>query len=765
MTALLAPGRTPQNDAELARSFHDRLRKLETASTVRVGPWVLSNDPATGNLRATRPGQTVVIDESGSTEVLDAASLNLSGYVTDKELVDALSQIDTGGSLESMWSDLYTALTGLLNPVNALQALANFFKVELGSPITSNRLPLIPLSHIRPVNPNLLLDGSFDDEATLSGFPDWDYDEADGRSRPGSAYTMADGLTHTIRSNAVEVEADDELDAEVYAKWVGLVVSAATPIQLAIASYDENDVLIGGAPAVVASAGAAGNSGGTGGWGTKLSVTGWSPPANAKYVVVELTVTTGATGGTVKYDDAALRKTGTLPQSYINGLVDALQGLWNGVQARIDDFMDLLDAFGGFVIGSGQGQLTDVITRLQALNPLTGVFDASKLGNLANIPAIGQDKIIGLVDDLADAVANGGQTVRNAIVQALTGAVPPGGATDANVISALTSIPATLVQSAVEGASSIDDAIQQALNAVVQGASGVLSAPGTFVDIINQLAGMRNSTAGANAAVVNLQAQVAGLDPAASSEVINFGEFANAGAPPSMFTKFSDNGSGTLITSNGQLAWDSANAGRELYLFNGGPLQTDLFEVSVVLPQVPTHGWFGADSSNYIWLIGRSNAGSTALVAARLAWDEIRLYNLAGGTFTQFGPTISESDILTAGCSVSFKGGTVAEPRYFHVAINGTKKLVYTDGSAGAPVTVLGSDYRNCGMGVEKGSSYLTGTISTWSMYDGGSSAGSGVVAGYTAAGLTNLNLWKGTAAQYAAIATKNANTIYVVKN
>ena len=31
--------------------------------------------------------------------------------------------------------------------------------------------------------------------------------------------------------------------------------------------------------------------------------------------------------------------------------------------------------------------------------------------------------------------------------------------------------------------------------------------------------------------------------------------------------------------------------------------------------------------------------------------------------------------------------------------------------------------------------------------------------------GLTNLNLWKGTAAQYAAITTKNPNTIYVVKN
>lgn len=646
----------------------------------------------------------------------------------------------------------------MLDPANALDALSNFFKVELGSPISSNRLPLIPLSHIRPVNPNLLLDGSFDDEATLSAFPDWDYDEIDGRDRPGCAYTQADGLTHIIRSNAVEVETDDQLDIAVYTRWDDLTTSASTPIKLAVACYDADDVLIGGAPIVVASAGVAGDSSG---W-IELSVDAWEPPSTAAYVVVELTVTTGATGGTVKFDDASLRKTGTLPQNYINGLIDALQGLWSGVQARIDDFMDLLDVFGGFSVGSGQGQLTDVATRIQALNPLTGVFDASKLGNLANIPAIGQDKIIGLVDDLAEAIANGGQNVRDAIVEALTGSVPPGGATDANVIAALTAIPATAVQSLVEGASNIDDAIQQAINAVVQGASGNLPAPGTFVDMINQLSGLRNSAAGANAAVVNLQAQVAGLDPAASSEVINFGEFVDASTPPSMFTKFSDNGVGSLITSGGQLVWNGTDAGRELYLFNGGPLQTDLFEVNVVLPQVPTHGWFGADSANYIWLIGRANAGATALVAARLAWDEIRIYNLAGGSFTQIGPTISESDLLTAGCSVSFKGGTVAEPRYFHVAINGTKKLIHTETS---PISVIGSDYRNCGFGVEKGNAYLTATMSTWSMFDGGSSAGSGVVAGYTAAGLTNLNLWKGTASQYAAIATKNANTIYVVKN
>ncbi|APQ42290.1 minor tail protein [Mycobacterium phage Rich] len=754
--SVIAPGRAPRTDAEWSVEVNDRLRALENARTVRVGPWTLSTDPVSGALRAMRPGQTVLIDGEGATEIAPA-KVDLTGLVTTDQLNTALDGIDGGGSidLESVWSALYTQLTGILNPVNALTALANFFKLELGAPITSNRLPLIPLSHIRPVNPNLLIDGSFDDEASLLGFPDWDYDEADGRDRPGCAYTMADGFTHVIHSNAIEVEADDRFDFEVYAKWIGLTVSAATPIQLAISSYRNDDVLINGAPAVIASAGAAGDSAG---WTTRLHVEEWAPPEDAAYIVVELTVTSGATGGGVKFDDAAARKTGTLPQSYVSGLVAAISSIWSGIQARIDDFTDLLDAIGGFVVGSGDGQLTDIVTRLQALNPLTGVFDASKLGNISNIPMIAKERITGLVDALEE----GGQALRDAIVQALTGSVPPGGATNDNVISALLAIPASAVQSAIDGASNIDDAIQQAIDSVIAGAGNLVGNGFGFADMINQLAGLRNSTAGANAAVTNLQAQVAGLDPAASSEVVNFGEFVDGASPPSMFTKVNDIGSGSLITSGGQLAWSGSSAGRELYLFNGGPLQTDLFEVTFVLPSVPSHGWFGTDGANYVYLIGRSDATGTNMVLCRLAWDEARFYSFNAGVFTQMGPTLSESDILTGGCAVSFKGGTVAEPRYFEARINGTKVLSTTDS---APVSLFGANYRLCGLGVEKGSSFDTGKISTWSMYDGGSSSGSGVVAGYTAAGLTNLNIWKGTKAEYDAIVSKNNNTIYVVKN
>ena len=255
--SVLSPGRAPRTDGEWAVEVNSRLRALENPKTLRVGPWSIVTDPISGALKAMRPGQTVLIDAEGATETIAARSVDLSGLVTTDELTAALAGIEpgTGGpvDLDSVFSALYQALTGILQPENALATLANFFKLELGAPISSDRLPLIPLSSIRNVNPNLLVDGSFDDERTLLGFPDWDYDEADGRSRPGCAYTVADGTTHTIHSNAIEVGTDDTLDIEAYVKWTGLTLAGGgAPLQLAISSYRADNVLINGAPAVLA---------------------------------------------------------------------------------------------------------------------------------------------------------------------------------------------------------------------------------------------------------------------------------------------------------------------------------------------------------------------------------------------------------------------------------------------------------------------------------------------------------------------------------
>ncbi|UXE04405.1 minor tail protein [Mycobacterium phage Funsized] len=383
MSAVI-PGRPPATDAEWARSVEDRLRTLANPRTVRVGPWVIGTDGVTGNLLATRPGQSVVIDDTGATEVLPARKVDLSGYVTGDQLTAAIGGIDTtpdlGQIAESLFTDLYNGLVGLLNPVDALGQLVRFFKLELGGPILSNRLPVLPLSHIRNVQPNLLVDGSFDSEDTLAGFPDWDYDEADGHSRPGCAYTMADGTTHTLHSNPIEVGVGDTFDFEAWGKWSNLVVAAgaSNPIQVAVASYTADNVLIGGAPQVIT---AVGGAGGSAAWQGGVIATAWAPPATADYIVLELTVASTATAGAVKFDDLVARKTGTLPQSYVSGLVGALQDaatglqnlinqIWTGVTRQILDgpksLPDLFHALGNIppvsIIGVGAGTIIDTFT-------------------------------------------------------------------------------------------------------------------------------------------------------------------------------------------------------------------------------------------------------------------------------------------------------------------------------------------------------------------------------------------------------------------
>lgn len=545
------------------------------------------------------------------------------------------------------------------------------------------------------------------------------------------------------------------------------------------------------------------------------------------HVAVIPGATAGATSGVAKFDNTTMVATQSIPQEFVNELTDDLASLLNWVQTVVDTMLTRLglpptgtlldrihdlgdeiqlmqergeDAIAGLDDKLG---LTDWANHLSTLlsNPgsllgqltmgkVTGLLDWQSVQNqinalLAPDPDLMIVPINSIVQDVKDfiighrnktarltgdgkldktdvlglqvALDGAGQDVRDAICNAL--GVTGTGHTAADVLAALTSIPASVVQSGIDGATTIDNAIQKVIDGAIQGAGDLIGSGFGIGDLIAQIAGLRKATSGANSAVLDVQSQLAGLNPAASSEIVNFAEFANAGTPPSMFTKINDVGSGGIITSGGQLVW-SGGTGREFYAFNGGPLQTDLFEVSAVLPAVPSHGWLGADDNNYVYLIGRIDAAGNNMVIARLAWDEVRIYSYNSGTFTQIGSTLSKSDVITGGCRISFKGGTVVEPRRFIVSVNGDQVLSVLDSGN---VSLLGSSYRLCGHGIEKGGSYDTAKIATWAMMDGGASAGSGVVAGYTASGLTNLGIWKGTAAQYAAIGTKSSSTIYVV--
>jgi hypothetical protein len=54
-------GRAPRTDPEWAREIQRRIDSLESSTTVRIGPWVLSAQD--GQLVATAAGQRVVLSE------------------------------------------------------------------------------------------------------------------------------------------------------------------------------------------------------------------------------------------------------------------------------------------------------------------------------------------------------------------------------------------------------------------------------------------------------------------------------------------------------------------------------------------------------------------------------------------------------------------------------------------------------------------------------------------------------------------------------
>ncbi|AYP70019.1 minor tail protein [Mycobacterium phage CRB2] len=565
-TTALTPGRNPTTDPELIRSFHDRLTRLESARTMRVGDWVLSTEQATGNLIATRPGQTVLIDGQGATEVASQA-VNLSGlakkFVTPEQLQLALDGLpDSGGPIgdvigmiESKFADLYQLLTGSgVDPLAALSKLSDFFKIELGGPVDIGRLPLLPLAHIRDIIAELLDDPDFSNPDTLAGFTDWLWDNTDGVDTPGVAKLIADGLTHTIFSNAIPVSEGDTLDVMGKAKWEGLLTSGANPIRVLVSFYNAAGAMIG-APVLAAQGGAAGTSGGVGGW---QALTGSLPvPAGAVSAIQELTVTPAATGGVVKFGQASVSKSGLLPQGYVSGLLDAISGLWSGIQARIDDFLDLLDVFGGFPVGSGSGQLTDVATRISKLNPLTGAFDSAYLSNLAAIV---------LPNGLSQVPALGG------LVDKATGALS--GATQAG---------------------------ETIVGALVDDAEHVMS---NLFDMLT--ANTRK--------VQELESQATSSSVGGRRFGINFADYPDGAFPSGLFNlTYSGPGTSVLSISGGQAVWSTAGNGyRRATMQYPTPTLTSFQVVRGTMASPPQQG-----TNVRIWSVGRANAAMTDFVFAR----------------------------------------------------------------------------------------------------------------------------------------------------
>lgn len=624
------------------------MRALESRRAVRVGPWVLYSDGDT--LKATKPGDTFALGAAAEPVEVDLGSLR-GGYVTPEQLEQAKDDAKT-----SAWQELYEKLTGILSPENALQALAGFFKIELGGPITSDRLPLLPLGSIRNIARNFIIDGDFSDEATLLGNPDWDWDDTDGvNGDPGCAYTMADGTTHVLHSNNIEVGTDDELSLAVRVKWVGLVATGNC-IQLNATAYDANGAMIGGAPTVVAQTAASGTSGGTGGWGTTLSGD-YEVPANAKFVVVELTVLSTATAGTVKFDKASAIKSNLLSMDWVKNLVPTIDDIEQFSQDMLDQYITAVEGIpviGGTLVQFGEAA-NEVVGN--ALEALAKAQDA--LADLSNI----FNSIVGGV-----------------------------GRTAQDFINWLGSIPDTHLPG-----------VRNILDNLFNGFLGLIGIDSKSGASQNQAMEAINNQREVSTSAVSAVTQIAAALAANNASVDDFERVNSTGLGP-RWTILTNGATGAWAIPGGHDAQYTGNADYENICIYDTLATSDTGSVSMVLGSAATYEPFILPTefgSNDLWYrVANTTASFAARTGLRLRFRSdglVTLHWFQAGVPTQLASaTIARPG---SGATLSLAVGVEDNPRKFLATINGAP-LFNGPVEDTSLVTSFGPDYRKRGHGV-----------------------------------------------------------------
>ncbi|QFG09410.1 minor tail protein [Mycobacterium phage Yuna] len=552
-------------------------------------------------------------------------------------LVTSLGDL-IGGILdpENLLATLSQVFGYVGTPFAALEGLAQWVGQNVFGLIDPRRLAQIPLGSIVSESPNLLPNGSFTDAIAIDDpAAMWVRDTATYRSPPASARTEANGTIRELLSiDLVPVREGQKLDVGGYVRWANLTAAAGS-FGIGLMTY-----------------GPAGNervdikmmTATSGTQATFQDCSGvYTVPAGVESVRVRLVVSEGATAGRVWFDDLrAGLGANKLQIDFVEGLGDAISGALGAAQQAAQNLANFLSnqwqgLLNGVAGGIG-GTIASIVDRLQHFNPF-GLFDASKLLNVGNMPPIGQGQVNGLLGDLGGIIDN-----------------------------------------------------------AVRGAGNLLGSGFGVFDLFDTLRGMQANIADANAALAALQAEQSGNNNSGKKILVNVGEWPDSPTVPSVFTRVVDTGPGDVSTRGGALEWvDTSNTGaQEMYLYNADELLSDYFEVAMVMPRRPEDEGFGLFMPTYNYLIGRSNAAGTSFVFARIGYQRCRIGYVLNGVMTLIGNEIAFQ--APAGSLVRFRGGTTGGVRQFQLQVNAQVVGAATD-TGGA--SLIGVDNRKVGLGFE----------------------------------------------------------------
>lgn len=305
-------------------------------------------------------------------------------------------------------------LLGPNSPLNAANIFGKLFPRNISG---------LSLSQLVTVVENEL--ENFISAESVPNVDGWSFDSTVGT--PGSAKVVADGTLKTLYGDLIAVSPDQPVDTEIKVQYSGVTSGAGQTIRYVLELFEDSQGLVPASPATRVVGGVTSPSGSSG--PVTLGGSPWDPTAGVVSVRPVLIVDSVVTAGSVWWHGPKLEKP---LDSLLSG------GLGAAIQARINEFQAILDAFKD---GVG-GVIDDVVDRIQNLVPGSGLFNAAALSNITNIPGgIPQLKITGLTGALSN-LNDFIQDVIDAIISAIRG-IPFVGGTLADILDDMTGLRET----------------------------------------------------------------------------------------------------------------------------------------------------------------------------------------------------------------------------------------------------------------------------------------------------------------------------------
>ncbi|TWS24413.1 hypothetical protein FK268_12550 [Tsukamurella sputi] len=253
-------------------------------------------------------------------------------------------------------SALTNALPNLLtafSPLNAAklvgqlpQTIIDGLKGFLDAVLDLGNLKLTPNMIFGGDSDNLIVAAGFDTPSSMIETDQWKHDATIGHTTTpiGSARATANGTRLVQLSKPVRVQKDQKINAVAWLKWASIALASAG-VAFTLEAQFYSGTTAGPSQVIATVANPAASSPATNNGFQQLAgqVT---VPAGVDSMRLRIAVESRVTSGTGWWDDVEGRRTGTMPQEYITGLVSDLANM-------LGNFLGIGNALNGFLRGIG----------------------------------------------------------------------------------------------------------------------------------------------------------------------------------------------------------------------------------------------------------------------------------------------------------------------------------------------------------------------------------------------------------------------------